>query len=201
MKKFFITLGVVLIVNCAQADNYIIGGIGAGETCAEKNETQISGDYCSDASLLLRGALGREINNYFVVEGSLDALVNSVVPRRYSHSTEDKVSALTIGIAGFATLPITESFRLFVGPSLGVSLARVSISTEVFDNNSTTSEVDNGNTEFGTNYGWSAGFDIGTLSDGKIRLQWQSWRSLDSEAVYNGKFDANYLSINFIERY
>jgi opacity protein-like surface antigen len=187
----------VFTINSVYADDYIIGGIGAGETCAEKNES----DNCSDSSLLLRGVLGREINNYFAVEGSLDTLVNSVVARRYSHSTEDKVSALTVGISGFATLPITESFRLFVGPSLGVSLARVSISTEVFDNNSTTSETDNGNTEFGTNYGWSAGFDIGTLNNGKLRLQWQSWRSLDSKKIYNGKFDTNSLSINFIAPY
>lgn len=198
MRKLkFIFLFGIFVAQYVCADDYIIGGIGAGETCAANNES----NNCSDSSLLLRGVLGREINNYFAVEGSLDGLVNSIVPRRYSHSTEDKVSTLTIGISGFVALPITESFRVFAGPSLGVSLARVSISTDVFDNNSTTSETDNGNTEVGTTYGWSAGFDIGTFGNGKIRLQWQSWRSIDSNAVYNGKFDTNSLTLNFIAPY
>ncbi|RYZ95432.1 MAG: hypothetical protein EOO68_18555 [Moraxellaceae bacterium] len=188
---------VIFAVSNAHADQYIIGGAGAGETCA----VNMQSDNCSEPSLLLRGVLGNEINPYLRVEGSADALVNSIIPREYSHSKEDKVSVLTLGLSAFATLPLSNSLRLFVGPSVGASAARISVHTDVWDNNESGRNARQNNTDFGVNYGWSAGIDVGTFSNGVVRLQWQNWRSLDSNGAYAGEFDANYLSINFIAPY
>ena len=207
VKLFFAILVSIFSTTNAFADNYIIGGAGVAETCAvddvntSTNDVIGESDDCSNPTLLLRGALGKEINRYLFIEGSADALVHSVIPRRYSHSTKDKVSVLTIGVSAFATLPITDSFRFFVGPSLGVSMSRVSINTTVWENNSNEETGGSNNTNFGTNYGWAAGVDIGTLDDGIVRLQWQNWRSIDSDIAFGGEFDTNALSLNYIVRY
>ena len=199
MRNLLVLLVVIFSIgaNNASADQYIIGGIGAGEACAIDTQSK----NCGASSLLLRGVLGSEINPYFRVEGSADALVNSVLPREYSHSEEDKVSVLTLGLSAFVTLPLSNSLRLFVGPSVGSSAARISVHTDVWDNNKSGESGGSNDTDFGVNYGWSAGIDVGTFANGVVRVQWQNWRSLDSRRAYDGEFDANYLSINFIAPY
>jgi hypothetical protein len=207
MKGLFLK-GLVLLIIVAHpsplsAEEYMGGGYGLGEACSTLYQPSFSGGERNDPELLLRGFIGNRFNNYFAVEGVLEGMTSPWKFFGLDYKEAMRISAFTLGGNVFFSLPLSHRSRLFAGPSVGGSLVYVSWDTEEEYNSETQQQetTTNSDAEFSWNYGWSAGIEFVKFDDSVVRLQWQNWRSLDSEVAFGGEVNTNYLSINFFSRF
>ena len=208
MNKILISLCLLFIVNLALADAYGGAGIGLSEACRTKYQPSFASGDCINPNLNIRGLIGHEFNKYFAIEGSVDfsfdaGNVADVVLGKndedsffYDPEVEGKRWAiLTLAIHPLVFLPITDSFRLFAGPSFGGSMVDFDYNVKYFGDNYSKSAS---TTEFGFNYGWTAGAELFSSRDSVLRFQWQNWRSLDAKVAVDGQFNSNTLTLNLI---
>lgn len=208
MNKILAGLCLILIVNFALADGY--GGVGAGlsEACRTKYQPSFSGGDCINPNLTIRGLVGHEFNEYLAIEGSVDfsfdaGNVADVILGRndqnsffYDPVVESKRWAiLTLAMHPLILLPVTDSFRLFAGPSVGCSIVDFDYNVKYFGDSYSKSTS---TTEFGFNYGWTAGAELFSSRNSALRLQWQNWRSLDAKVAVDGQFNSNTVTLNLI---
>ena len=76
MKKLFAGLCFLFIAPALWADTY--GGVGVGltEACRTKYQPSFSGGDCISPNLDFRGLVGKQVNEYFSLEGSLDIAID-----------------------------------------------------------------------------------------------------------------------------
>jgi hypothetical protein len=193
---------------CAQ-ENYGGIGIGYSEACRTKYAPGFAGGDCITPNADIHSMLGKQINDYFALEGSFDVsfdggdLINGVLNLFASDATDQEFyyqsetrtgrwMITTLAVHAFAELPVTNNIRLFAGPSLGGSIVNFDYDVPYFGNDSYDQKSA---TEFGMNYGWAAGVDLISADDHFVRFQWQNWRSLDANVAVNGKFNSNTFTI------
>ena len=217
MKHFIAALFLCFLSVYASAqESYAGGGIGYSEACRTKYTPGFAGGDCIEPNLDLRGIVGTQINDNFAIEGSLDLafdsgdlvgtalseILSDASDQNFYYTSNDasetdtnRWSITTLAVHALMQLPIAHSMRLFVGPSLGGSLVNFEYDVKYFGNGDSQSRSA---TEFGLNYGWTAGIDLLDREQGILRLQWQNWRSLDANVARNGQFNSNTLTVNFI---
>ncbi len=208
MKKIFTGLCFLLIAPALWADTYGGFGIGLTEACRTKYQPSFSGGDCISPNLDFRGLVGNQINDYFSLEGSLDVAVDPGTILEFMIGSDDEESFFydssvtsnrwmiaTFGVHAFGHLPLSNSVSLFAGPSLGGSIVNFDYDVTYFGNGDYDSHSA---TEFGINYGWAAGIDFFKNDSSFVRLQWQNWRSLDANVAYDGEFNSNSLTLNWI---
>jgi hypothetical protein len=208
MKKILMCLLLVLCVQKVAADNYGGVGVGLSEACRTKYEPSFSGGDCIAPNLDFRGIIGNQVNEYFSIEASLDAAIDTgtalefVLGRDDPNSffydpevTTNRWSILTLGVHAFGYLPLSDNFRLFAGPSLAGSIVNFDYDVTYFGNPYSSS---NSSTEFGLNYGWAAGIDFLNNRNGFVRVQWQNWRSMDANLPERSEFNTNTLTLNWV---
>lgn len=211
MKKILIFLLCSLVAQNVLAENFGGVGVGYSEACRTKYQPGFAGGDCINPNVALHGLVGREINKYFSIESSVDfsfdgghisdaildailsSVTNSEINADDSYET-NRWSVLTLGVAAFVHLPLSDSFRLFAGPTLGGSMVDIDYDVKYFGNPS----VAHSATEFGLNYGYAAGAEFYFSRRSVMRLQWQNWRSLDANVAVNGVFNSNTLTVNYI---
>ncbi len=208
MKKLFAGLCFLFIAPALWADTY--GGVGVGltEACRTKYQPSFSGGDCISPNLDFRGVVGNQVNEYFSLEASLDAAIDpgtileTIIGTNDEESffydpevTSNRWSIVTLGVHAFGHLPLSSSVSLFAGPSLAGSMVNFDYDVTYFGNGDYYSHSA---TEFGLNYGWAAGVDFLKSSNGFVRLQWQNWRSLDANVAYDGEFNSNSVSLNWV---
>lgn len=208
MKKIVAGLFLALVAPVLWAEGYGGVGVGLSEACVTKYQPSFTDGDCIDPNLTIRGMLGGEINEYFSLEGSVDFSFDAgnVVDIVLGKNNEDSFfydpdidsnrwSILTLAVHPLVYLPIAKSFRLFAGPSFGGSMVNFDYDVKYFGNNYGSSHS---STEFGLNYGWTAGVDLMRDQTGFMRLQWQNWRSLDANVAVNSEFNSNTLTFNIV---
>ncbi len=208
MKKIFSGLCFLLVAPALWADTYGGFGVGLTEACRTKYQPSFSGGDCISPNLDFRGLVGNQINDYFSLEGSLDVAVDPGTMLEFVMGSDDEESFFndpsvtsnrwmiaTFGVHAFGHLPLSNSVSLFAGPSLGGSIVNFDYDVTYFGNGDYDSHSA---TEFGINYGWAAGVDFFKSDSSFVRLQWQNWRSLDADVAYDGEFNSNSLTLNWI---
>jgi len=208
MKKIIALIGFSLLAGSAAADGYGGAGVGLSEACITKYQPSFAGGDCIDPNLNVRGLIGKQFSDYFAIEGSVDFsfdagnVVDMVLGSDDENSffynpdvESNRWSILTLAIHPLVFLPITDTFRLFVGPSFGGSMVNFDYDVKYFGNSYSNSHT---TTEFGLNYGWTAGAEVFSSRDSAVRLQWQNWRSLDANVATHGEFNSNTLTLNLI---
>ncbi|RYY73558.1 MAG: hypothetical protein EOO52_16180 [Gammaproteobacteria bacterium] len=210
MLKKFASLFFVFFTQCVFAEGYDGVGVGLSEACRTKYQPSFSGGDCISANLDIHGLIGNQLNDYFSIEGTVDFafdagnIIDIVLggddeDNYYSNDsniTTNRWSILTMGVHPLFHLPLTNSFGLFAGPSFGGSMVVFDYDVKYFGNNSLNSSTSS--TEFGLNYGWTAGININDSDSGALRLQWQNWRSLDADVAENKEFSSNTLTLSMI---
>jgi hypothetical protein len=208
MKKIFAGLLLAFVAQAVLADGYGGVGVGLSEACRTKYDPSFAGGDCIEANLDFRGLVGNQINDYFSIEASLDAsfdagtmldfILGKDDPDSFFYDTEitsNRWSIVSLGVHAFGYLPLTDSVRLFAGPSLAASMVNFDYDVKYFgDGNSNPHSA----TEFGLNYGWAAGIDFAKTQHGFMRVQWQNLRSLDANVAYHGEFNNNTLTFNWV---
>lgn len=208
MNKIIALICLSLLSGIASADGYGGGGIGLSEACVTKYKASFDGGDCIDPNLNIRGLMGNKINQFFAIEGSVDFafdagnIADIVLGKDdqdsffYDPDVEtNRWTILTLAVHPLIFLPITDSFQLFAGPSLGGSVVSFDYDVKYFGNSYSQS---NSTTEFGWNYGWTAGVEIIDSRNSAVRLQWQNWRSLDADVPTNSEFNSNTLTLNVV---
>lgn len=211
MNKILAGLFFYLVSAYVIAEGYSGAGIGYSEACRTRSSPGFSGGDCIDPNIDIRGLVGAELNDYFSVEASLDGsfdggdLINGFLNEVLSDSNTELYvddysetnhwSIITLAASAFVHLPITDSVRLFAGPSVGGSLVSFDYDVKYFGN---TESLSRSATESGLNYGWAAGIDVMRNRSGFMRLQWQNWHSLDADVAMNGEFNTNTFTLNMI---
>ena len=219
MKKFTFIFVLVIVSSRSLADNYTGAGIGISEACKSLYKPSFSGGDCIHRDMAIRGFVGTDLSDYFAVEGNLDfafdagnaaeTVFNMILSNstdgslnynnQDAYQTTGRWSVFNFGVNFLGKLPVTRDFVLFAGPSVGIAYTEVDTGVKYFDNqNSVFAKTTYG---FGTNYGLTLGFDFFTSRDSAIRLQWQNFRSLDSNAAGSGHFNSNTLTINIRENF
>jgi hypothetical protein len=209
MKKIIALVCLSVLPVIVSAEGYSGGGIGLSEACVTKYQPSFAGGDCIAPNLDLRGFAGKQFGKFFAIEGSLDFAfdagnVADVILGKndeesffYDPNLEtNRWAILTFAVHPLIFLPIADSFRLFVGPSLGGSIVNFDYDVKYFGNNYSQS---NSTTEFGWNYGWTAGVDLFSAQNSALRLQWQNWRSLDADVPTNSEFNSNTFTINVVQ--
>jgi hypothetical protein len=213
IKKYFmikssLSLTLLFFAQVVFAEAYGGVGVGASEACRTKYQPGFAGGDCISPNMTIRGIMGNNFNDYFSIEGSLDFsfdaghLWDIVIGTNdedsffYDPNVENNRWAIaTVAVHPLLRLPVSHTVSLFAGPSLGGSMVNFDYNVKYFGNNYTSSTS---STEFGINYGWTAGINIDNSSSGALRLQWQNWRSLDADIADNGEFNSNTLTLNLI---
>jgi hypothetical protein len=208
MKKILAVLCFLLVTPSLWADSYGGFGIGLTEACRTKYQPSFSGGDCISPNLDFRGLVGNQVSEYWSLEGSLDVALNPGTMLDFVIGSNDDESffydrgvssnrwaIVTFGVHALGHLPLTDSLSLFAGPSLAGSIVNFDYDVTYFGNGDSDSHSA---TEFGINYGWAAGIDFFKSDQGFVRLQWQNWRSLDADVAYNGEFNSNSLTLNWI---
>ncbi len=209
MKKIIAFACLNLVSGVALADGYSGGGIGLSEACVTKYQASFAGGDCIKPNLDLRGIVGNQFNQYFAIEGSVDfafdagSFADIVLGKNDEESffydpdiQTNRWAILTLAVHPLVFLPVTDSFRLFAGPSLGGSIVNFDYDVKYFGNSYSQS---NSTTEFGWNYGWTVGVELFSARDSAVRLQWQNWRSLDADVPTNSEFNSNTFTINVVQ--
>ena len=137
-------------------------------------------DFSFDAGNLADIVLGKNDEDSFFYDPTLET---------------NRWSILTLAVQPLIHLPFNYSSSFFVGPSLGGSMVDFDYDVKYFGNEY---QSEHSSTAFGLNYGWTAGLDINKNARGAIRLQWQSWRSLDADVAVNSEFDSNTFTVSMI---
>jgi hypothetical protein len=201
-----------LVAQNVLADSFGGVGIGYSEACRTKYQPSFAGGDCIEPNVALHGLIGREVNKYFSVESSVDVsfdgghITNAILNAILSDSTNDAISiddtletnrwsVVTFGVAAFAHIPLSNSLRLFAGPTLGGSMVDIDYDVKYFGNHNFS---EHSATEFGLNYGYAAGAEFYLSQRSVMRMQWQNWRSLDANVAVNGVFNSNTLTFNYI---
>lgn len=211
MKKILAALLFSFFSHIAFAEDYAGIGIGLVEPCRTKYQPSFSGGDCISPNLDIHGLFGREINQYFAIEGTIDAAIGAgtvfdfIVDSSDEESffydpyvTTDRWAMVNFGVHAFGFLPLSSSVRLFGGPSLAASIVNFDYDVKYFGNGDSDSHS---STEFGLNYGWAAGIDFGMTSGSFMRLQWQNWRSLDADIATGSEFNSNALTFSWVGRF
>ena len=207
IKKFACSF-LLLYAQVVFAEGYGGFGVGASEACRTKYQPGFSGGDCISANMDIHGFMGNHFNDYFSIEGSVDFSFDAGNIWDIVVGTSDEESffydpnvesnrwaIVTLAVHPLIHIPISSSFGLFAGPSLGGSMVDFDYDVKYFGNNYLNSTSA---TEFGLNYGWTAGVNINDSSSGAVRLQWQNWRSLDADIPENGEFNSNTFTINLV---
>jgi|GEM_PF-2786285 len=202
------SLFLVFFAQIVFAESYGGVGIGVSEACRTKYQPSFSGGDCISANMDIHGFFGNQFSDYFSIEGTVDLAFDAgnIIDIALGSYNEDSFfydpniesnrwSILTMGVHPLIHFPIANSFSLFAGPSFGGSMVDFDYDVEYFGNNYSSSTS---TTEFGLNYGWTAGIDINKNESGALRLQWQNWRSLDADVVVNKEFNSNTLTLSMI---
>jgi hypothetical protein len=208
MKKIIALIGFCWLIESATAYGYSGVGIGLSEACRTKYEPSFAGGDCISPNIDVRGFGGKKFNKFFAIEGSLDFsfdagnIADMILGRDdedsffYDPEVEtNRWAIVTLGVHPVIFLPITDSFRLFAGPSLGGSIVNFDYDVKYFGNSYSAS---NSSTEFGLNYGWTAGVELFAENNAGLRLQWQNWRSLDADVPINNELNSNTLTFNLV---
>jgi hypothetical protein len=208
MKKIIAVIGFSLIAGSASADGYGGVGVGLSEACITKYQPSFAGGDCIDPNIDVRGLIGNQFSDYFAIEGSVDFSFDAgnIVDMVLGADDEDvffydpyvetnRWAILTLAVHPLVFLPITDSLRVFAGPSLGGSIVNFDYDVKYFGNSNSQS---NSSTEFGWNYGWTTGVDLFVAHNSGLRLQWQNWRSLDADVPTNNEFNSNTLTLNLV---
>lgn len=193
------------------ADGYAGLGLGYTEACRTPSEPSFSGGDCIEPNFALRGILGYEFNEYFSIESTLDAafdgghVINFFLDAISSNNSNEVIivdgqytnrwSITSLGAGAYLHLPLSHSFRLFAGPTVGASIVSIDYDVKYFGNGDSRGGAA---TEAGLNHGWSAGAEYFSDRNNVVRLQWQNMRSLDADSVNNKKFNTNTFTVNFI---
>lgn len=213
MKKNHLIFLLLWLASQAFAEDYVGIGIGLVEPCRTKYEPSFSGGDCISPNLDVHGLFGRQINKYFAIEGTIDAafsagtafdfIVNASDEESFFYDpgvTTDRWAMVNFGVHAFGFLPLSESVRLFGGPSLAASIVNFDYDVKYFGNGETHG-YSTSSTEFGLNYGWAGGIDFGMTSGSFMRLQWQNWRSLDADIATGSEFNSNALTFSWVGRF
>lgn len=213
MKKILAALLFSLFSQIVFADGYAGIGIGLVEPCRTKYQPSFSGGDCISPNLDVHGLFGREINRYFAIEGTIDAAFSAGTAFDFivdadneenfffdSSTTTDRWAMVNVGIHAFGFLPLSDSVRLFGGPSLAASIVNFDYDVKYFGNGEY-NDYSSSSTEFGLSYGWAAGIDFGMTAGSFMRLQWQNWRSLDADIATGSEFNANALTFSWVGRF
>ncbi len=208
MIKIIASFFILFVAQHVFAEGYGGVGVGASEACRTKYQPGFSGGDCISPNMDIHGLIGNQFNEYFSIEGTVDFsfdagnIVDIVIGRRdeesffYDPNVEsNRWSILTLAVHPLVHLPISHSVSVFAGPSFGGSMVDFDYDVKYFGNESLFSHSA---TEFGWNYGWTAGVDINKSSTGAIRLQWQNWRSLDADVSANREFNSNTFTVSMI---
>jgi hypothetical protein len=211
MKKVISAVFLYLVSISAFANGYTGVGIGLSEACRTQYQPSFAGGDCIGSNVDVRFLMGQQINDYFSFEGSLDGsfdpghILETIVGTNDEESffydsslRSNRWSVGTLALHTFVYLPLTDSTRLFAGPSIGGSIVNFDYDVKYFGNGD---DESHSATEFGLNYGWAAGIELFKGSEGLLRIQWQNWRSLDADVAANGEFNSNTLTINFISSF
>lgn len=198
MKKFVGSLMVLagLMATPVSAEGYSGFALGLGEPCRGVGDTGLTDGECRDPGILARVFVGHAVTDFFRLEGTLDALLD---PRwLFGSHGNTHVTALTLGGYALMNVPFTDEVSFFAGPGVATSMVHVSWDYRSYYDDGTqeryeTSERD---TTFGFNYGWTAGVEFEIPVDSVVRIQWQTWRSMDSDVLYDDEFSMNYLSLS-----
>lgn len=216
LKNASIVLFLSVVCSTALADGYSGFGIGYSEACRTLAKPEFAGGDCIKANVDVHGFVGHKLSEYFMVEGSLDLSFdgghvvdaaletllsddegNSFYTGDDSYET-NRWSVTTLAVAAFGRLPLGDSAALFAGPTFGGSIVNFDYDVEYFGNGDA---YQGSATDTGFNYGWAAGLDLGSTSGGGLRLQWQNWRSLDTNVAENRTFNLNTFTLSFIANY
>jgi hypothetical protein len=210
MKKILASLLILFVAQVVFAESYGGVGVGASEACRTKYEASFFGGDCISPNIDFHGLIGNQVNEYFSIEGSVDFsfdagnLVEIILGGDkedsffYDSDVEsNRWSILTLAVHPLVHLPISNSFSIFAGPSFGGSMVNFDYDVKYFGNDSL-SQNSHSATEFGLNYGWTAGVNIKNSSSSAIRLQWQNWRSLDADVSANPEFNSNTFTVSMI---
>jgi hypothetical protein len=211
MKKILAVLCFLLVTPSLWADNYGGFGIGLTEACRTKYQPSFSGGDCISPNLDFRGLVGKQVNEYFSFEGSVDVALDPGTMLDFiigsnddssifynSNATSNRWAIVTVGAHALGHLPLTDSLSLFAGPNVAGSIVNFDYDVSYFGNGDYDSHSA---TEFGINYGWAAGIDFFKSGEGFVRLQWQNQRSLNADIAYDGEFNSNSLTLNWIAHF
>jgi hypothetical protein len=184
------------------AEKYGGLALGAAEFCEGAGESGFFGGDCLNPRFLLRGYAGHRFSDFVSLELGFDAILD---PRGWfggGHGNTE-INGATVGAYGLMSLPLADEVRLFAGPGVGGSMIHTSRGdiryVEVGDETWETRE--SSDTTFGMNIGWTAGVEFETNHAGVVRVQWQTWRSMDSDVLFDDEFSANYLSVSLREHF
>ncbi|ARU27834.1 outer membrane beta-barrel protein [Cellvibrio sp. PSBB006] len=198
MKYGWIALAMCgLFALPVHAENYGGFALGAAEFCEGAGESGFFGGDCLNPRFLLRGYAGHRFSDFVSLELSFDAILD---PRGWFGGGHGKtqIDGATVGAYGLMSLPLADEARLFAGPGVGGSMVHTSWGDTRFveAGDETWETRESSDTTFGMNIGWTAGVEFATSYTGVVRIQWQTWRSIDSDALFDDEFSANYLSIS-----
>jgi hypothetical protein len=212
--------GALLLASAvsASAANYAGLGLGYSEACRTKYSPGFAGGDCIKANVALHGFMGHELSNYFSLEASLassfdaghigDAVLDVILAEATgdesfyyddqaadSDATTDRWSITTLSVSAFVWLPLGDELRLFAGPSVGGSYTDIDYDVAYIGN---PNSYERSESEFGLNYGGALGMEFSIGVDTTLRLQWQNWRSLDTNSAVNGEFNSNTFTVNIV---
>lgn len=204
MKKAI--YGLVL-AGCAAmpvwADGY--GGLafGLGESCQDIGQTGLHDGDCGKAGVMFRGYMGNFLTDYLRLEVSLDGFLTPWRLFGISSYDEMNTSALTLGGHALINIPLTRDVHVFAGPGVGASMVYVSWNHESWQDPVTYEDYSRSENDytFGLNYGWSAGIEFETNEGNAVRIQWQTWNSMDSDVLFDKEFSNNYLFMSLSAKY
>lgn len=198
----------IIVTQIAFAKGYSGLGVGASEACRTKYEPGFFGGDCVSPNMTIHGVVGNEFSDYFSLEGTVDFsfdagnLIDIILGTSdetsffYDPSIEsNRWSILTFAVTPLFHVPLSYSVDFFAGPSVGASMVDFDYDVKYFGNEY---QSDRSTTEFGVNYGWTAGFDVNKTANGFIRLQWQNWRSLDANVAVNSEFNSNTFTVSMV---
>lgn len=194
--------GLIALVVCAfsampvRAEGYGGLAVGLAEFCEGVGESGLFSSDCLNPRFLLHGYVGNQLSDIFSIEFSFDAILD---PRGwFGLHGNTEINGATLGAYTLMSLPFTDDFRVFAGPGIGGSMVHTSWGeSRYLEAGDERWEVrGSSDTTFGINYGWTAGVEFATNNNGVVRVQWQTWCSMDSDALFYDEFSANYLSIS-----
>jgi hypothetical protein len=218
MRKLIVGALLLASATFASAANYGGLGLGYSEACRTKYSPGFAGGDCIKANVALHGFMGHELSNYFSLEASLDTsfdaghiadlaldaiLANATGDESFYYDNESldretkthRWSVSTVSASAFFWLPLGEELRLFAGPSVGGSYTDIDYDVTYIGN---PNSYEGSESEFGLNYGGALGVEFSVGLDTTLRLQWQNWRSLDTNSAVNGEFNSNTFTVNIV---
>lgn len=211
-----LAIALALVAMSAQAQEEpmrFYGGVGVGAAEVQDLCRGVPAQYCEDTGVVVRGAVGWEVNRNFILEAAFNFAGGFVSPGARAVGYDGDTDVSTFGINAIGVLPLGDRVSLLGGLSGAFGLATTEIAEYQYQdcdlyydswyddweyycrNNRYEDEYES---DASLALGALVGVDLKLSSRFHVRAQAQRFFNLDGELSFLGERDVDFLTASFL---